>query len=63
MRAILFDLGDTLVDARNQPLPGASKRQVAVIPFTAELLPRCGRHQGSDFLQFYTVGFADQPAG
>jgi FMN phosphatase YigB (HAD superfamily) len=24
MRAILFDLGDTLVDAQNRPLPGAT---------------------------------------
>jgi len=30
MRAILFDLGDTLVDAQNQPLPGASDLLTAV---------------------------------
>jgi beta-phosphoglucomutase-like phosphatase (HAD superfamily) len=30
MRAILFDLGDTLVDARNQPLPGATDLLTAV---------------------------------
>jgi FMN phosphatase YigB (HAD superfamily) len=30
MRAILFDLGDTLVDAQNQPLPGATDLLTAV---------------------------------
>ena len=30
MRAILFDLGDTLVDAQNHPLPGAIALLTAV---------------------------------